>query len=213
MACVRLARGTGATRVAATLLAVRLSLREVERNGECDERCCFKRHGVGDNGALAVRVEHARGACAYERSNSDEHREQAIRCGALAAGHHVGHRSAHGGLLNAEARAPQNDAEHDECGVVGIDEKRDERRRDGQRKQRLRADFVIERACDQGEYAVDCHGDSVNHRNRGRGDKASGHHVVRHHAEGAHAREHDGAKAGVDPEKQRKELRYFGFQK
>lgn len=39
-----------------------LLLREVERNGERDERRGFERHGVGDNGALAVRVEHARGA-------------------------------------------------------------------------------------------------------------------------------------------------------
>ena len=32
-----------------------LALYEVERNGERDERCGFKRHDVGDNSALTVR--------------------------------------------------------------------------------------------------------------------------------------------------------------
>ena len=32
-----------------------MALCEVERNGERDERCGFKRHDVGDNSALTVR--------------------------------------------------------------------------------------------------------------------------------------------------------------
>lgn len=38
-----------------------LPLREVERNGGRDKRCGFERHGIGNNGALAICVEHARG--------------------------------------------------------------------------------------------------------------------------------------------------------
>lgn len=41
-----------------------LALCEVECNGECDERCYFKRHGVGGNGALTVRSPLAGTGCA-----------------------------------------------------------------------------------------------------------------------------------------------------
>lgn len=43
-----------------------LALREVERNGERDERCGFKRHDVGDNIALTVRSPLAGTGCACE---------------------------------------------------------------------------------------------------------------------------------------------------
>ena len=41
-----------------------LALCEVERNGERDERCGFKRHDVGDNSALTVRSPLAGTGCA-----------------------------------------------------------------------------------------------------------------------------------------------------
>lgn len=41
-----------------------LALCEVERNGERDERCGFKRHDVGDNSALTVRLPLAGAGCA-----------------------------------------------------------------------------------------------------------------------------------------------------
>ena len=43
-----------------------LALCEVERNGERDERCGFKRHDVGDNIALTVRSPLAGTGCACE---------------------------------------------------------------------------------------------------------------------------------------------------
>ena len=44
-----------------------LALCEVERNGERDERCGFKRHDVGDNSALTIRSPLAGTGCACGR--------------------------------------------------------------------------------------------------------------------------------------------------
>ncbi len=44
-----------------------LALCEVERNGERDERCGFKRHDAGDNSALTVRSPLAGTGCACGR--------------------------------------------------------------------------------------------------------------------------------------------------
>lgn len=44
-----------------------LAFCEVERNGERDERCGFKRHDVGDNSALTIRSPLAGTGCACGR--------------------------------------------------------------------------------------------------------------------------------------------------
>ena len=64
LARARFMRAFGVRPSARCTLVGLLALCEVERNGERDERCYFKRHGVGDNGALAVRSPLAGTGCA-----------------------------------------------------------------------------------------------------------------------------------------------------